>query len=80
MDKLASLTFTRGEKLSHKPIANEEYDFEYIYSTDLPIGWGLDGSVSEYVYSRAQMAGPQGEGIEGWEYPHCHQMWPLRLI
>ena len=43
--KLASLTFTRGEKLSHKPIANNEYEYEYIYSIDLPIGWGLDGSV-----------------------------------
>ena len=36
--KLASLTFTRGEMLSHKPIANDEYEFEYIYATDLPIG------------------------------------------
>ena len=51
MHKLASLTFTQGEKLSHKPIANEEYEFEHIYSIDLPIGWGLDGSVSECLLS-----------------------------
>ena len=78
--KLASLTFTRGEKLSHKPIANDEYEFEYIYSIDLPIGWGLNGTVSEYVYSQAQTAVLEGKGFEGWEYPHCHHMWPLRLI
>ena len=56
--KLASLTSTQGEKLSHKPIANDKCEFEYIYSIDLPIGWGLDGSISEYVYSQVQMAGP----------------------
>ena len=66
--------------LSHKPIANDEYEFEYIYAIDLLMGWGLDGTISEYVYSWVQMAGPKGKGIEGWECLHCHQMWPLRLI
>ena len=66
--------------LSCKPKANDEYEFEYIYAIDLPIGWGLDGTISEYVYSQVQMAGPKGKGFKGWEYPHCHQMWPLGLI
>ena len=35
--------------LSHKPIANEKYEFEYIFAIDLPIGWGLDGTILEYV-------------------------------
>ena len=52
----------------------------HIYSIDLPIGWGLDGSILEYVHSWVQTTGPQGEGIEGQECPHCHQVWPLRLI
>ena len=59
--------------LSHKPIANDKYEFEYIYAIDLPIDCGLNGTALEYVYSRVQTAGPKGEGIEGWEYPHCHQ-------
>ena len=67
--KLTSLTFTQGEKLSHKPIANDEYEFEYIYSIDLPIGWGLDGSVSEYVYSRVQMAGHEGRELKAGSIP-----------
>ena len=76
--KPAFLTFTWGEKLSHKPIANDKY--EYMYPIDLPIGWGLDGSILEYVLSWVQMAGHKGKGIEGQEYPHCYQMWHLRLI
>ena len=48
--KLASLTFTCSEKLSHKPIAKDESEFEYIFSINLPIGWGFDGS---FTLSRA---------------------------
>ena len=76
--KLVSLTSTRGEMLSHKP--NGKYEFEYIYAIDLPIGWGLDGTVAEYVFSWVQTEGPKSKGIEDQEYPLCHQLWPLRLI